>query len=122
MSKTESKGHMANLRHELLEDIAAHATNVLTEYGVNVELADQAAVAIIDHLVEHWGGQLITFPKDFFFRMAKRDQEIYDRFTGHNYAELAKEYGITQRAVYKVISRVKKRVIREIQPDLFEGS
>jgi Mor family transcriptional regulator len=113
------KSAMDKLRSELLDDVSAHVIEVLKDHGITESIAEQCGIALADHLAENWGGQLINFPKNFFYKLAQRDLEIYGRFNGRNYSQLAKEEGMTVRGIYKLIARVQKRVIAETQPDLF---
>lgn len=114
------KGGMDKLRSELLDDVSAHAMDILRDHGIDTELAEQCGVALAEHLAEHWGGQLINFPKNFLYKLAQRDMVIYSEFNGRNHAELAKRYKMSVRGIYKLIARAQKRVIAEKQPNLFD--
>lgn len=107
-------------RAELLGDLAAHTTAVLQELGVADDLATHAASALADHLASHWGGQVISFPKDASYRLAERERAILAAFTGNNYAELAKAYNITERGLRKLIARALIRQRDLLQGNLFE--
>lgn len=111
--------NMAQRRHELLSDLADCVAAELKDYGISDALADQCGVATANRLAEHWGGQLISFPKDISFQIAARDLEIYALFKGGNHAELARQFGLTQRSVYRIINRVRKSHIGQ-QGDLFD--
>lgn len=108
---------MEKRRHELLEDVATHASQIILDHGVESEIAKQVGTAIADHLAHHWGGQMITIPKDYFFGIAKRDAEIWAKFNGRNHSELARQYGMTLRGIYKILDRMRSRDTS--QPDLF---
>lgn len=110
---------MEHLRHELLSDLAAHVAQVLLDHGIDESLADQAGTAAADHIADHWGGQLVNIPKDYRYRIAERDLQIWDEFRGNNHSELARRYGMTLRGVYKLISRVKSRARDARQDQLF---
>lgn len=114
-----NQSRMEQTRHELLQDIADHAEAIMKEYGIEAAVAEQVGTAIADHLAEHWGGQLINFPKDYLFKLAERDLQIYNEFTGANHTELARRYQMTVRGIYKVIARVHKREVDRRQPRLF---
>lgn len=115
---TAQKSNMEHQRHELLSEIERYTTHVLSDHSIDPDVAVQAGAAVADYLAEQWGGQLINIPKDYHWKLAKRDVEIYEAFTGHNYAELARTYNMTQRGIYKVISRARKRDIARRQPRL----
>lgn len=111
--------HMEQQRHELLSDVADTVADVLKDHGIDQMLAEQAGVALADRLANHWGGQLISIPKDHKFRLAARDLLIYGEFNGNNYAELARKWGMTVRGIYKLIERTRKRDMDHRQPKLF---
>ncbi|MDZ7870745.1 MAG: Mor transcription activator family protein [Rheinheimera sp.] len=117
-NKTDKVG-MAALRHELLDDVVEQAKNVLVDHGVDTDVSEQAATAIAEHLADHWGGQLINFPKNFLYKLAQRDRVIYDEFNGRNISDLARKFNMSVRGIYKVINRAQKRAVKEEQPDLF---
>lgn len=104
-------------RAELLADLAAHTAAVLQELGITGELADHAGAAVADHMADHWGGQVLSVPKDYSYRLAERERVILGEFSGNNYSELAKAYNITERGLRKLISRAILR-----QRDLFQGN
>ncbi|WP_225307532.1 Mor transcription activator family protein [Nitrincola iocasae] len=109
--------YMEHRRHELLEDVADHASRIVTDHGIDTETATQVGAAIADHLCQHWGGQMITIPKDYRFGIAKRDAEIWAKFNGRNHSELAREFNMTTRGIYKVVERMRQR--DKTQPDFF---
>lgn len=100
---------MGMRRHELLEDIHSRVSELVQEFGLTEDVADQVGCAIADHLAENWGGQNFTIPMDHHFRISKRDQAIYDKFNGRNHHILAKEFNMTVRGIYKVIKRVRAK-------------
>ncbi|MBZ9610767.1 Mor transcription activator family protein [Rheinheimera maricola] len=116
---TTKKTGMDALRSELLDDVAAHAKHILADHGVGTDVADQCGVALAEFLADHWGGQLINFPMNFLYKLAQRDLVIYDEFNGRNHAVLASKYNMSVRGIYKLVARVKKRIVAEKQPDLF---
>ena len=113
------KSGMEQLRHELLTDIADHVKITLSGHGVNTDLAEQAGVALASFLAVHWGGQLVNFPKDYAFEIAKRDLEIYDAFTGNNHSALARQFNVSVRTIYNIVKRVQQFRVNEEQISLF---
>ncbi|TDK66011.1 Mor transcription activator family protein [Sapientia aquatica] len=118
MSVTLSR--MEQKRHELLSDLASHGTAILIEHGIDDAVADQVATAIADFLAQHWGGQNITIPKDYHFKLSNRDMVIYQEFArGVPYDALAIKFDMTERGMRKLIERVTKREISKRQGKLF---
>ncbi len=100
--------NMGKRRNELFESVHAHAIEVIKGYGIPEDVADQVGAAIVDNLADNWGGQNICIPKDYSYKLAARDLEIWDDFTGNNHAELARKYNMTTRSIYKIIHRIRK--------------
>lgn len=102
-------GKMESRRLELVECIVAAAEACLKKAGISVELAETVAVQVAYELMDLFGGQLLVFPSNYKHKLRVREDEIYDKFTGSNYAELAQEYKMGERGMRKLISRVTTR-------------
>lgn len=111
---------MSEKRHELLTDLADLAKRLFVENEIPDTTADVVANALADHLAGHWGGQNITFPKDFRWQLSKVELEIYDLFNGNNYDTLAKQYRMTERGIRKLINRTRAKLATKNQNGLFD--
>lgn len=97
---------MEAARSELLSDVADRAASILeTTYGLSPINATNAGLAIADDIAENWGGSQFCIPKDMKRKWQERREAIYSEFTGSNHMELAMKYGISTRAVYKILKR-----------------
>lgn len=97
-------------RNELLAEVASYATETARDMGVAAEVADQIGAAIADCLADHWGGQVITIPKDHFYKLSKRDRVILDEHRqGVGFAALAKRHRMTERGIRTLIRRARTR-------------
>jgi Mor family transcriptional regulator len=106
-------------RHMLYQEIDDRVVSELTEYGIPVDVAEQVACAIVQMLVEEWAGQQILFPADYHYRLSARDLELYkEHAAGVSITALAQRYSVGERAVRKIIKRVRERHARP-QTDLF---
>jgi Mor family transcriptional regulator len=114
-----SELQIPRMRNELLSDVETRAANVAKEYGLPDDHAEQLGVAVANDLAEHWGGSMISFPKDHPFKIAQRDELIYEQFTGNNHGELSRKHGITTRAIYKIVRKMQRRYVDTRQPKLF---
>lgn len=109
---------MEEKRHKLLSEVADHVAETASDYGCSTEQAEHLGLAVANFLAEHFGGQNFTFPRDYVYKLAVRDLQIYDEFKGNNWADLSSRYGITERGLRKLIHRVHKRVMKRKQPML----
>jgi Mor family transcriptional regulator len=114
-----SESKTAITRNELLASVEGWASEAAQDFGLPNEKADHLGTYIADQLAEHFGGSMLSFPKDRAFRIHLRDVEIYSKFTGNNIRALAKEYDLVDRAIYNIVKKMQRRYIRERQPDLF---
>lgn len=110
---------MEQVRHELLSDVSDHVSAELQAFGITVDKAEHIGTNIANHMAEHWGGQVIGFPKDYIFKLHERDLEIYHAFTGTNHGQLARSYKLSVRAIYKIVDRVRRREKDKLQGRLF---
>lgn len=118
--KTIVKG-MEHRRNELLADVAACAADAALGHGLPTDVANQVGAAIADALADHWGGQVITIPKDHFYRLSKRDRVILEEHRqGAGFATLAKRYRMTERGIRTLIRRARIRDRHIDQQPLFK--
>lgn len=110
---------MQATRHELFSELEDHITNICVNYNLERNVSEQIALNITDFLADNFGGQVICIPKNFYYKLAQRDLDIYNDFTGNNYSILVRKYKMTESGIRKVINRVRKRIIKEKQADLF---
>lgn len=116
-----SPSPMESLRNELLTEVAARAADTARDLGLSEDLADQVGAAIADALAEDWGGQVISVPKDYAYRLAERDRAILNAHReGASLAELAKDYHMTVRGLRKLIRRAELRDPHWRQTRLFD--
>ncbi|HOE41283.1 MAG TPA: Mor transcription activator family protein [Rhodoferax sp.] len=115
-----SDGRMAERRHELYADLMDLLQRLLAEYDVGSNEALLIASDMADRLANHWGGQNITFPKEYRRKLSRLELEIFDAFKGHNLSAIAQTYNISERGLRKLIARVTKRLRCGNQPGLFE--
>lgn len=112
---------MAERRNELISDLVAVVERVLGDCEIPPSVATVTASALADRLADHWGGQNISFPKDFRWKLAKLELSIYDEWSrGAQFGDLALKHRMTERGVRKLITRVRSRVAAAAQPGLFE--
>lgn len=100
---------MANATYseEVLEDLATKLDQELGKEGVEPEAATRIAVDVTEKMRLHWGGQSLYFPSGVRSKTSRRDAEIWNAFTGFNYAELAREHGLSEMRIRQIITRIR---------------
>ncbi|OKP27655.1 MULTISPECIES: Mor transcription activator family protein [Serratia] len=113
------KSEMEEKRHWLLTELAEYVTLVAQEHGLPTDSADQLGTNVANFICEHFAGQLITFPQDYFFKLSARDLQIYEDWRKRMpWQQLVITYGMTEGGLRKVIKRVEKRILKRSQPGL----
>lgn len=105
---------------ELLADLADRISDHLDR----IKLLDEATARQIGEdiayeMADAWGGQLIYFPKGKFALLSKRDRQIFSEFTGHNHADLARDYKVSVQHIYRIIKIMTRRELADRHGDLF---
>ena len=106
-------------RHELLEEIELLVIALCKNYNLGQDICEQIGVSVANCLSEEYAGQVICFPKDYRYKIAQRDLDIYNSFNGRNWGELGRRYNLTENALRKIVKRVQDRIIKEKQLDMF---
>jgi Mor family transcriptional regulator len=111
---------MEQLRAELLADMHDQMLAVMEDLGIEKAQAEHVSCACVDHLAQHWGGQVVSIPKDHAYRLSQREKEILERYRhGALVRELASVYGMTERGMRKLLARATRRDHCDNQLDLF---
>ncbi len=103
---------------ELLSDLANRITQLLQEH-IGEDRAADIGQAVAEDMAQHWGGQLVYFPKGKFLILSKRDRHIYAEFNGRNHADLARKYDVSVQHIYRIIKIMTRRDLDERHDDLF---
>jgi Mor family transcriptional regulator len=103
---------------EFLRDLQEQAFITLRENGLQAGLAEDIANTIARHMCQHWGGQLLYFPKGESLDRAERDLKIFGEFNGFNQAELAQKFDTSTQHVYRIIESVRADELAKRQPEL----
>lgn len=77
--------------------------------------AELRTIALCDYI----GGGALYVPRGDELRRAVRDRRIYRLAHRGNIEALAREHGLTPKAIYEIIAREKQRHLRKMQGRLF---
>jgi len=105
---------------ELLHDLAEHVATALVEL---IELdrarAKHVGLEIARRMAGHWGGQLVYFPLGTAIELSERDCAIWQKFTGANHSELAREFKVSLQWIYKIVKAMRLEEQERRQGGLF---
>lgn len=105
---------------QFLMDIAEAVTSRLIEEKLAPELCLELGLIAAERVQEIYGADAIYVPSGFALRISRRDQNIFEKFTGDNYFALAKEYNLTVRQIYTIVARVRAANFARQQMKLFD--
>jgi Mor family transcriptional regulator len=94
---------------DVLEAMAQAAAQVLFGRGEPRDIAQATALEITERIRATVGGTSTYIPRGQDFEMNLRDEEIYNKFNGRNYFELAQEYMLTEMRVRTIVKIGLKR-------------
>lgn len=106
---------------ELLEGLAARAAELLCAEGIGQEQARTIGFKLAESVRQHWGGQLVYVPVGTGYEISERDREIWEKFTGDNHEQLARDYEVTVVHVYRIVKKMAQAARARDQRDLFTG-
>lgn len=96
-------------RNEVIQFLLDTTDDELKKIGIAEANAEDVAHRVADRLADAFSGQVISFPVEFRRRIEARDNEIFAKHTGDNTHELAREYGLSVRALNKALARTRQR-------------
>lgn len=105
--------NMENIRHELLSEIENIVISVCKRFKFDDHICKEVGVSVVDCIGDTFGGQNIYFPMDLKLKIKNRDKEIYQKFTGNNLYELAREFSMTESGIRKSIARTRKKLMNK---------
>lgn len=94
------------------------AQRLVEEAELNPERARFLMRQIAHAVSTELGGDHVYWPRDPDFPLELRDLQIWQRFTGHNTDDLARQFDLTPRQVRYICAEMRKRAIRENQAQL----
>lgn len=111
--------HLDDDYPEILAAAANAAYAWLTEHlHLEHQPAAEAAFAIAEAIRTDVGGAYEYIPKGQAWLLSRRDREIYAKFRGDNYRQLAREYRLSEMRVRQIVERCRSEDIQSRQSSL----
>lgn len=102
----------------------AELYDVMFAYNRKLKMGDEEAARDAEArtilVAEYQGGAALYLPRGDELRRAVRDRRIYRVANRRNIEAIAREAGLTPKAVYEILKRERARQIRKLQGRLFE--
>lgn len=105
-----NQGSKRHLGRELLLDLESKLADMLGRH-VGEERAAAVAREATLAVATDWAGQMLYIPNSMAKDAARaaRNGKIYAEFTGDNHADLARRFGLSVHAVYRIIAAERDR-------------
>jgi Mor family transcriptional regulator len=104
---------------ELLSDLKEQLLSSLTDDGIKADVANTVATRATERIRKHWGGTLLYIPRGDGFELQARDLEIYRKFKGGNYIELAREYDLSEMRIRIIVKTIRAQERERRQVKMF---
>lgn len=112
---------MEQRRHEYLDDLCSQVIEVLRYLNIDDRKCEIAAAEVTERMIQHWGGQQLYIPKDYTHKSNERAIAIYECCNGRNFSEIARQFDISVRSVYRIYNRTHSQIMAKRQPDMFHS-
>ena len=106
-------------RDAFLDDLSSQVAIVLRELNIADAKAEIAAAEVTAKIVANFGGQQLYIPKDYTHKSQERALAIYEACNGRNHSEVARQFDISERSVYRIFKRIHAQIIAQNQHDMF---
>jgi Mor family transcriptional regulator len=94
---------------ELLGELLTSLQHELVREGVDKDKARPIAWNVVEKVRDAWGGQILYIPKGDAFDARARYEAIWQAFNGHNHADLARRFGVSEQTIYNAIREMRTR-------------
>lgn len=104
---------------EVLEQlVSAIAAGYIEEYKDTAEVARKRAELAMSRIQAEASGTGIYIAKSHLWFISEKHRRIYRQFTGNNHAQLAREWGLTERQIYSILAAVGQEEFKRKQARL----
>ncbi|GBG03940.1 hypothetical protein AZSI13_32670 [Azospira sp. I13] len=104
-------------------ELYSHIAHVVYDMMVGLQLpsdvANEIALATSESVRLNLGGGQIYLEKGVSYENAARNKELWDRFNGDNYKELAALSGLCVMRIRQIINEMRIKERERRQPNLF---
>lgn len=97
---------------EILGELLTLLAAELRSAGLDVTSSNDIAWRTTEVVRDRWGGQGIYIPQAVSFDTLQRYRAIWDAFTGQNVSDLARQFDLSEQAVYKAIRYMREETKR----------
>ena len=106
------KDSMREKRSSMLLELEECIKDLLVEYGITGDSAEQISFGVSNFLADNFGGQTFSFPALYHYKIAKRDMEIFEQHKkGLSKSKLAQKYCMSENGIWRCIDRIKKNQV-----------
>lgn len=94
-------------------------TQLVERLKLDHQTAAEIALSIAERARKELGGGHQYIPKGRDYDLSRRDRQIYAKFHGDNYTQLAREFELTEMRIRQIVERCRRADIQTRQAGLF---
>ena len=106
---------------DVLEQMGQRIGRTLLKHGIKRQQAQVIAFESVEGIRSELGGAYLYVNKGITYELSARDMEIWAKFNGRNYFELAQEYKLSEMQIRNIINAVRAREVAKRQGSLDLG-
>ncbi|MBO2589347.1 Mor transcription activator family protein [Shewanella algae] len=100
---------------EAMRQIYAMFKHELEQHGADSKIA----IPMLNRICREFGGVQLYLPRGRQLEAEIMNLSIWHEFTGDNVEALSRKYDKSMQHIYRVIAKMRKREVKNRQPDLF---
>ena len=109
----------AQQRDAFMESLERHVMAVLADLKMDKATIELAVAEIATAIIKDHPGQSIYIPTDYRHRSMEYAISVYNAIQGRNHAQVAKQFGCSERTVYRIYNRIRPLIVAKSQLDIF---
>ena len=106
-------------RDSFLDDLSAQVATVLRDLNIDEVKIEIAVAEVVTKIIATFGGQQLYIPNGHTHKSQGRALAVYEACNGRNHSDVAREFDISERSVYRIYKRIHAQIIAQNQHDMF---
>lgn len=108
-------------RDSFLDDLSAQVAAVLHDLNVDAVKTEIAVAEVVTKIITTFGGQQLYIPNGHTHKSQDRALAVYEACNGRNHSDVAREFDISDRSVYRIYKRIHAQIVAQNQLDIFSN-
>lgn len=106
-------------RDSFLDDLSVQVAAALHDLHIDEVKTEIAVAEVVTKIIANFGGQQLYIPNGYTHKSQDRALAVYEACNGRNHSDVAREFDISDRSVYRIYKRIHAQVVAQNQQDMF---